>query len=71
MKKMKKLVAIIIAVLITTWVSMSNQVFAADALTIGKKYYYKVKLAVYDVDGKLAAETTLKQSAAGVRTFKK
>ena len=40
MKKMKKLVAIIIAVLITTWVSMSNQVFAADALTIGKKYYY-------------------------------
>lgn len=39
--------------------------------TKGKKYYYKVKLAVYDVDGKLAAETTLKQSAAGVRTFKK
>ena len=43
MKRMKKLVAIIIAVLITTWVSMSNQVFAADALTIGKKYYYNLQ----------------------------
>jgi len=39
--------------------------------TDGKKYYYKVRLAVYDENGKLAAQTALKQSPSAARTFKK
>jgi len=39
--------------------------------TAGKKYYYKVRLAAFDANGELVAQTALKQSTAGARTFKK
>lgn len=36
-----------------------------------KKYYYKAKLQILDQDGKLVAETALKQCRFGVRTWTK
>ena len=39
--------------------------------TKGKTYYYKVKLAFYDKNGKLAGTTTLSQSSSAKRTVKK
>ena len=39
--------------------------------TKGKTYYYKVKLAFYDKNGKLAGTTTLSQSSTSKRTVKK
>jgi hypothetical protein len=39
--------------------------------TVGKKYYYKVRIAAFDANGELVAQTALKQSNASIRTFKK
>ena len=42
--------------------------------TIGKtgtKYYYKAKLLIYDTEGKLVAQTELKQCKYGLRTWSK
>ena len=37
----------------------------------GTKYYYKARLAVYDTDGNLVAQTELKQCKYGLRTWSK
>ncbi len=37
----------------------------------GKKYYYKVRVYVYDEDGRLAASTALTQCRYGCRTWRK
>ena len=39
--------------------------------TAGKKYYYKARIAAYDENGELVAQTALKQSTASLKTFKK
>ena len=37
----------------------------------GTKCYYKARLAVYDTDGNLVAQTELKQCKYGLRTWSK
>ncbi len=49
----------------------TSRTYTNTAGTKGKRYYYKVRVYVYDKDGRLAASTALTQCRYGCRIWKK